>query len=149
MPVAVREAAMVAAEARLRAMLPDAVVERARRTAVDLRRERMPRLIVTAQDIAADETQEPGRTHYTIEFEVAAFVRGASDLECEQLQSDMHARIVAALAGWTPETVGLGDVSNLGATVETHDAETGALPTGEIVCRFTMRAETPAASPFL
>jgi hypothetical protein len=149
MPVPVREAAVVAVEARLRAMLPDAVVERARRAPVDPARERVPRLVLTAQGVVPDETQEPGRTHYSIEFEVAGYVRGAADLECEQLLSDLHARIVAALAGWEPGTVGLGDVAEQGAEFAAHAAETGRLPTGEVVARFAIRAETPVASPFL
>ena len=147
MAVPVREAALAAVAARLRAQLPDVALDRARRSAVDTERERLPRVILRAEDIEADDTQEPGRTHYRIGFSVVAFTRAGSDLELEQSLSALHARIVTALAGWVPDSWNLGDVAEQGAEFALYDAEDSAKPAGECVARFSILAVTPTGDP--
>jgi hypothetical protein len=149
MATPLREAALAAVAARLRAQMPDVALDRARRSAIDADRERLPRLILRGEDIEADDTQEPGRTHYRIGFAVVAVTRAGSDLDLEQALSSLHARIVAALAGWVPDIWGLGDVAEQGAEFVLYDAEDSAKPAGECVARFSMRAEAPSGSATL
>lgn len=65
MPTALREAALAAIADRLSVELPGIVLERARRAPVDTDKEQLPRLVLTGTDWEADETAEPGSTHYT------------------------------------------------------------------------------------
>lgn len=143
-----REAAMAAVTTRLAAQLPTAVVERSRRAPVDTDAESLPRLVVTAGDVAADETAEPFRTHYTLGFGVMGYAAGATDLEAEQALSLLHAQVVAALAGWTPTEPGLGDVRELGADIGLFDADNSARPAGSFAARFTILAVGPTGGPF-
>lgn len=146
--VPLREAALAAIADRLTAQLPDVTVERARRAPVDTDAEPLPRLVVRGDDLEADDTQEPGRTHYRIGFGVSGFVVGATDLAAEQALSLLHARTVAALAGWTPATPGLGDIAEQGAEFRLYDAEDSARPAGEFLARFTILAVGPAGGPW-
>lgn len=141
-----REAAMAAVTTRLAAQLPTTVVERSRRAPVDTDAESLPRLVVTAGDVAADETAEPFRTHYTLGFGVMGYAAGATDLEAEQALSLLHAQVVAALAGWTPTEPGLGDVRELGADIGLFDDS--ARPAGSFAARFTILAVGPTGGPF-
>lgn len=147
MATPVREAALAAVAARLRTQLPDVALDRARRGAVDADREPMPRMILRGEDMDADDTQEPGRTHYRISFSVVAFARAVSDLAVEQALSLLHARIAAALAGWVPDTTNLGDVAEQGAEFVLYDAEDSAKPAGECIARFSILAVTPTGDP--
>ena len=147
MATPVREAALAAVVVRLRAQMPDVALDRARRGAVDADRERLPRLILRGEDMEADDTQEPGRTHYRIGFSVVAFTRAGSDLELEQALSSLHARIAAALAGWVPDSWNLGDVAEQGAEFVLYDAEDSAKPAGECAARFSILAVTPTGDP--
>jgi hypothetical protein len=146
--VPLREAALAAIADRLAMQLPDIAVERARRAAVDTDAETLPRLVVRGDDLEADDTQEPGRTHYRIGFGVSGFAAGTTDLAAEQALSLLHARTVAALAGWTPSSPGLGDVAEGGAEFRLYDAEDSARPAGEFLARFTMLAVGPAGGPW-
>jgi hypothetical protein len=146
--VPLREAALAAIADRLATQLPDVAVERARRAPVDTDTETLPRLVVRGDDIEADDGQEPGRTHYRIGFGVSGFAAGATDLAAEQALSLLHARTVAALAGWTPAPPGLGDVAEQGAEFRLYDAEESARPAGEFLARFTILAVGPAGGPW-
>jgi rhodanese-related sulfurtransferase len=99
-------------------------------------------------DVEADDSQEPGRTHYRIGFGVSGFAADATDLATEQALSLLHARTVAALAGWTPATPGLGDVAEQGAEFRLYDAEDSAHPASEFLARFTILAVGPAGGPW-
>jgi len=147
MSTPVREAALAAVAARLRAQLPDVTLDRARRGEVDIDVERMPRMILRGEGIDADDTQEPGRTHYRIGFTVLAISRAGSDLDLEQALSLLHARIVAAIGGWVPSIVGPGDVAEQGAEFVLYDAEDSARPAGECAARFSILAVTPTGDP--
>ncbi len=149
MPTAVREAVVAAIATRLTALLAGVVVERARRAAVNVDAEPLPRVVVTAGAVEPDDTQEPGNTHYTIEFEAAAYVSALSATLLEQGLSDMHARIVAALVPWYPTTVGLGQVTEGGAEFIAYPAKDSKRIAGEVVARFTILAITPTGSPYL
>ena len=149
MSTPVREAALAAVAARLRAQLPDVTLDRARRGEVDIDVERMPRMILRGEGIDADDTQEPGRTHYRIGFTVLAISRAGSDLDLEQALSLLHARIVAAIGGWVPSIVGLGDVAEQGAEFVLYDAEDSARPAGECAARFSILAVTPTGDPYI
>lgn len=148
MSTPLREAALAAVAARLGAVLPDAPVERARRAPVDTDTEALPRLILHGDAWTADDGQEPGATHWTIGFTVAGYARGRSDLAAERALSDLHARVVAALAGWTPDILNLGDVVEESAEFRLYDAEESAKPAGEFSARFNLLAVGPTASPY-
>ncbi len=146
--IPLREAALAAIADRLATQLPDVAVERARRAPVDTDTETLPRLVVRGDDIEADDTQEPGRTHYRIGFGASGFAAGTTDLAAEQALSLLHARTVAALAAWTPATPGLGDIAEQGAEFRLYDAEDSARPAGEFLARFTILAVGPAGGPW-
>jgi hypothetical protein len=110
-----REAALAAIAERIITGLPDVALDRARRAPVDVEAENLPRLVLRGEEIEADDTEEPGRTHYRIGFVVSGFAAGVSDLAAEQALSVLHARLVSLLAGWTPDAPGLGDVAEQGA----------------------------------
>lgn len=143
-----REVALAAIADRLTTSLPDVVVERARRAPVDVDAETLPRLILRGEDWQADDTEEPGRTHYQLGFSVTGFARAATDLGTEQALSLLHARAVEALAGWTPSTAGLGDVIEQSAEFSLYDAEDSARPAGEFLARFSMLAIGPSGGPW-
>jgi hypothetical protein len=149
MPTALREVALSAIADRLNAELPSVVLERARRAPVDTDKEPLPRLVLTGTDWEADETAEPGSTHYSLGFAVAGYVRDTTDLGVEQGLSDLHASVVAALAGWTPGVDGLSEVAEQGAEFRLYDTDESAKPAGEFLARFSMLAIAPLGSPFI
>lgn len=149
MTAPVVEAALAAIAARLASAVPGAAVERARRSPVDLDAETLPRLVLQVDSLDADGTAEPGSTHYRLSFIVVGTANGASDLTAQQAVLSLHASVVAALAGWTPSTAGLGDVAELGADYLLHDVDQSATPTGEFAGRFEMLAVAPTGSPYL
>ena len=149
MPTPIRETALAAIADRLAAELPDAVLERARRAQVDTDKEAMPRLVLTGTDWEADETAEPGSTHYTLGFVVAGYVRDTTDLGVEQGLSDLHASVVTVLAGWTPAIDGLGEAAEQGAEFRLYDTYESAKPAGEFIARFSMLAIAPLGAPYL
>ena len=61
-----------------------------------------------------------------------------SDLAIEQALSTLHARVVAALVGWTPQLPGIGEVSEEGAEFRLYDADESAKPAGEFAARFSV-----------
>lgn len=148
MPIALREAALAEIAARLTAQLPGVAVERSRRAMVDTDNEALPRVVVRGGDWLADNTQEYGTTHWIIGFSVSGFVGGADDLAAEQALSDLHARVVAALAAWTPATAGLGDIAEADADIRLYDADESAKPAGEFIARFSLLATGPSAHPY-
>ena len=145
----ITEAALDAVTTRLVAMVPSAVVERTRRTPVDIETETLPRLVLQIDNIEADASAEPGATHYRIGLTVVGTAIGTSDLEAQQAVISLHAAVVAALAGWTPSTPGLGDVAELGADFLLHDVDQSATPSGEFAARFELLAVTATGSPYL
>ena len=149
MPTPIREAALAAIADRLAAELPSVVLERARRAPVDTDKEPLPRLVLTGTDWEADETAEPGSTHYTMGFVVAGYVRDITDLGVEQGLSGLHASVVAAIANWTPAIDGLGEAAEQGAEFRLYDTDESAKPAGEVLARFTMFAIAPLGSPYL
>lgn len=142
--IPLREAALAALAARLAAQLPDVVIERARRSPVVIDDEALPRMILRGEDMAADDTEEPGRTHYTLTFSVACIATAATDLAIEQSLSLLHARLVDTLAAWTPAEPGLGDVAERGAEFRLYEVEESARPAGEFVASFAMLCVGPA-----
>ncbi len=149
MSTPMREAALAAIADRLTTELPGTVLERARRALVDIDKEPLPRLVLTGTDWEADETAEPGSTHYTMGFVVAGYIRDTTDLGVEQGLSDLHASVVAALAGWTPTVDGLGEATEQGAEFRLYETDESAKPAGEFLARFSMLAIAPLGSPFI
>jgi hypothetical protein len=147
MSTPLREAALAAIAARLAAELPDVPTERARRSAVDPVAEGT-RLVLVGEDWAADASQQPGITHYTLGFAVAGYLAAGSDLAAEQGLSTLHARVVAALCNWTPADPGLGEPVELGAEFELYDAEDSVRPAGEFRTRFEMLALAATGQPY-
>jgi hypothetical protein len=147
MSTPLREAALATIAARLSAELPDVAVERARRSAVDPVAEGT-RLVLLGEDWAADTSQEPGITHYTLGFTVAGYLTAGSDLATEQALSTLHARVVAVLYSWTPADPGLGEPVELGAEFELYDAEDSARPAGEFRARVEMLALASTGAPY-
>jgi hypothetical protein len=147
MSLALREMALAAITARLGSQLSGVTVERARRAPVDVDRETLPRLVLTGTDWTADETAEPLVVHYTLAFVVTGYVSGREDIAVEQGLAALHARVVAALAGWTPAVSGVGDVSEEGAEFRLYDADESARPAGEVAARFSILCLGPLAAP--
>ncbi len=145
----VTEAALAAITARLVAALPSVAVERARRAPVDIESEALPRLVLHVDSLEADASAEPGATHYRIGLTVVGTAIGTGDLDAQQAVLTLHASVVAALAGWTPSTTGLGDVAELGADFLLHDVDQSATPAGEFAARFELLAVTTTGSPYL
>jgi hypothetical protein len=143
-----REAALAAIAERIITGLPDVALDRARRAPVDVEVEPLPRLMLRGEEIEADDTEEPGRTHYRIGFVVSGFAAGVSDLAAEQALSTLHARLVSLLAGWTPDAPGLGDVVEQGAEFRMYDTEESSLPAGEFLGRFSILAIGPNGGPW-
>jgi len=143
-----REAALAAVAERIITGLPDVALDRARRAPVDVEVETLPRLVLRGEEIEADDTQEPGRTHYRLGFVVSGFAAGASDLAAEQALSMLHARLVSLLAAWTPAAPGLGDVVEQGAEFRMYDTEESARPAGEFLARFSILAIGPSGGPW-
>lgn len=152
MSVPIRTAALVAIAARLTSEMTGVVVERARRVEIDLDTESLPRLMLVGTDWSADETAEPMMTHYTMGFSVDGYVgqfpRGTSDAEVEDAVSMLHARVVAALAGWTPAESGLQDVAEQDADFQTFDAEDSARQAASFTARFTMLITAARGNPY-
>ena len=71
-----------------------------------------------------------------------------SDLACEQALSTLHARVVAALCGWTPDAPGLGEPVERSCEFELYDAEDSVRPAGEFRARFEMLALAPPGAPY-
>ncbi|MCC6716796.1 MAG: hypothetical protein IT555_02840 [Acetobacteraceae bacterium] len=149
MPTPLREAALAAIADRLTTELSGTVLERARRAPVDTDKEVLPCLVLTGTDWEADETAEPGSTHYTMGFVVVGYVRDTTDLGVEQGLSHLHASVVTALAGWTPTAAGLGEAAEQGAEFRLYDTDESAKPAGEFTARFSMLAIAPLGSPYL
>lgn len=133
-----RESAIAAIAARLAAQVTTATVERARRAAVDVDKESLPRLILTAGDWTADEGAEPLAVHYTLAFTVTGYVRARTDLLAEQALSDLYTAAANALLGWAPAVDGVGEAAHEGAEFRLLDAEESAKPVGEFVARYSM-----------
>ncbi len=145
--IPLREAALAAVAARLTAQIPGAVVERARRSPVDTDVETLPRLVVVAGNVEADEAAEPLLTHYQLAFAVHGYAAGADDLAAEQALSLLHAQVVAALAGWTPAAAGLGDIAERGADIGLFALDDSAKPAGSFEARFSVLAISPTGGP--
>lgn len=148
MSIPLREAALAAIASRLTTSLPDVPLERARRAPVDTDTEALPKLVLHGEDWSADDTQEPNCTHWTIGFSVAGYTRATSDIAAERALSALHARVVAALSAWTPDTPGLGDVVEQGAQFRLYDADESAKPAGEFAAQFSILAIGPTGSPY-
>jgi hypothetical protein len=147
MPTAIRETALAAIAARLVAECTTATVERARRSPVDTDVEPLPRLVIAGTDWTADETQEPGGTHYTLGFQVVGYAGGTSDLAAERALSALHASVVAALCGEDFAT-GLRDVTELDADFNLYDTDTSAKPAGEFSARFSTLITASRGNPY-
>jgi hypothetical protein len=143
-----REVALAAVATRLTEELPEVIVERARRSPVDTDTEQLPRLVLRGDDLDPDLTQEPGRTHYSIGFTIAGYDAAETDLAAEGALSALHARVVAALAGWTPTEPGLGDVTEGRSEFALYAAEDSARPAGEFSAAFTLLAVATTGVPF-
>lgn len=143
-----REVATAALAARLTAQLSGVTVERTRRAPVNVDDETLPRVLLTVTEWEADETAEPLIVHYTCGFVVQGWATGATELAADQATIALHAQIVAALAGWTPATAGLGEPSEIGGETRLLDAEDSAKCAGECAARFTMLVLAPLGSPY-
>ena len=107
MPTALREAALAAVADRLNAELPGVVLERARRAAVDTDTEDLPRLVLASTDWEADETAEPGSTHYTLAYD---YTHAPTRLKWELVKGDIM-RAVDGEYVFTPTSPTTCDVS--------------------------------------
>ena len=126
-----------------------ATIERTRITPINLDTETMPRLVVTAGDWSADETQEPGYTHYTMTFSVTGFVRpvpGPDELDAEKALNALHAAVVTQLVGWRPSVTG-GSIQELGAEFDLYATENSLRPAGDFVAQFTLLAIASTGNP--
>jgi hypothetical protein len=148
MSTPLRESALAAVATRLAAQIPTATVERARRAPVDLDNEALPLLVLTGGDMSADETSEPGATHYTLSLAIAGYARARTDLAAEQAVTALHAQVVAALAGWEPAIAGIGNTAEEGAEFEIYDAEASKAPAGTFAARFSILLIAATGNPY-
>lgn len=150
MSTPLREAILAAIAARL-AGTGGATVERTRRTPVSTDNEPMPRLVLTGTDWQADPEREPGRTYYTMGFEVQGYVStaGPDPLPAEQALHDLHAATVAQLVNWEPSTAGASAIIELGADFTLYDASESARPAGEFTAQFSILAVANSANPYV
>lgn len=148
MTTPLRETAFAAVVARLAAQLSGVTVERSRRSDVDVLKEDLPRAVVSAIDWQPDESVEPGVVHYTLTIAVQGFVRARTGTLADQAASALHASVVAALAGWTPATAGLGDVAELDVEFQPHDSADSKVATGEFTARFSLLCLAVLGSPY-
>ena len=79
MPTALRELALAAIAARL-GTNTTSTVERARRAAVDTKKDTLPHINLLGGDLSDDITAEPQHTHTTLSFTVVGHVRARTDL---------------------------------------------------------------------
>lgn len=144
---ALRESLIAAIATRLSGT-GGATVERTRITPVNLDTETMPRLIVTGGDWQADETQEPGYTHYTMGFTVTGFVRaGPAALDAEKALHELHAAVVTQLVGWRPSVTGAGSVQEIDAAFDQYQTEQSLQPAGDFAAQFTLLAIASTGNP--
>jgi hypothetical protein len=135
-----RETALAAIATRLASQLSGVALDRARFGPVDVDKEPLPRVVLSSAELTADETAEPLTVHYTLSFAVQGYctvARGTAPA-VEIATSTLHARVVAALSGWTPAEPGLGEPSEEGADFSIYQAEDSAKPVGEFTARFSM-----------
>jgi hypothetical protein len=150
-PIRERLLAMVAA--RLEEQIPDVPVERARRALVEIRE--MPRLIVRGGTLAPNDATAFGETLYSAEAIIEGYVVSTDpdvenpDLACERLLSELHARVVSALADWTPDGDDLNEVMESGtAEFLPYDLDESSEPAGEFVARFEAQSIRPTGHPY-
>jgi hypothetical protein len=144
----IREAALAAIATRLAAQITDVPIERARRAAVAVDTEALPRLGLAATGFEADETVEPLAVHYTLSFAVTGYVKARTDLALDQAMSALHARVVAALSGWTPTTGGLGEPAEEGVEFSPLDPDESKIPAGTFTARYSMLCIAALGAPY-
>lgn len=148
------EAALVAVAARLVAQIPNTPVERVRLAEVDTDAEPLPRLVLELAEIAADETQEPLVTHYTLSLAVTGYARATTGptaqqgLLAQQAILALQAQVVAALSNWMPTGSGLGDLIHEGADITVYQAGESSRAAGQFTARFSMLCTAATGSPY-
>lgn len=148
----IRERVLALVYERLKEALPDVPVERARRALV--KDEEMPRLVLRGGDMSSSDDVGFGETSYEIGLLVTGYVRAdpipdEQDLACEQAMSLLHARVVAALAGWQPDGVDLNEVRDSGqAEFIAYDLDDSAAAVGEFTASFEAISIRPTGHPF-
>lgn len=148
MPTAIRESALAAIAARLDAQTT-ATVERSRRAPVDIASDTLPHLNLLPGDWTADASQEPGMTHYTLDFTVVGHVAARTDLLADQALSALHAETIAALAGWLPDVDGMNQPDEQGADIRLLDAEESEKPVGRFEARFSVLLIAATGNPYV
>lgn len=149
MATTIPAAAVQAVTMRLQEIITTATVERDRRAPVNVDSDPLPCLVVGVDGLEADTSQEPGYTHYRMEIWVLGYAAGTEDTGAALAIYDLHAQVVAALAGWTPDTAGLGDLGEISAEFTLFDADQAETPAGEFTARFSMLAHAPTGNPYL
>lgn len=148
MSTPIREAALAAIATRLAAQITDVPIERARRAPVAVGDETLPRLILYGTGFDADETVEPLVVHYTLSFAIVGYCRAGTDLALDQAFAALHARVVAALSGWTPSAAGLGEPVEEGVEFEPLAPEESKIPAGSFTARFSILCLAALGSPY-
>ena len=145
MPTALRELALAAIAARL-GTNTTSTVERARRAAVDTKKDTLPHLNLLGGDLSDDITAEPQHTHTTLAFTVVGHARARTDLAADQALSELHAATVAALATWEPAVAGMDTPIHEGAELRLLDAEESEHPVGRFEARFNVLIVAPTGT---
>ena len=149
MPIPARDVVLDAIKDRLAALVGGLVVERGRRSPVDPNTDTLPLAALTGTDWTPDETVEPGSTHYTLGFNVTTTVTAPSDGELDAAQSAIHADIIGALVGWTPDVPGVGDVVEGETEFLPVDDEDSSKPLAEVSSNFTILVVLPRGQLWL
>lgn len=135
-----RDALTDAVIARLRSLLPEVPVSRARRAPIDPDTEAagLPLLNVVVTSFEPDAEQELSRTHFGVEFLVSGYAAGRTDQDMDRALSALHARTHNALDRWMPDIAGANWCSASGVEFQAYDAEDSARPLGEFSARFRL-----------
>jgi hypothetical protein len=146
-----REAAMAAVTARLKAIVPNVTIERSRTADVDFDHGNLPLLVVIGGDMRIAEDTSVLEMECEIECYVNGYVRGATGEVAERAASDLHAAVVSALYGWTPDQAtypGLMGARPQDAEFDLIPTAKASAPCASFTGRFVMQAIGPDGGPW-
>ena len=145
MPTALRESSLAAIAAP--GTNTTATVERARRAAVDTKKDTLPHINLLGGDLSDDITAEPQHTHTTLSFTVVGHVRACTDLAADRRCRNCTPR---RLRPWRPgsqRSTAWIRRSTRGAELRLLDAEESEHPAGRFEARFNVLIVAPTGIP--
>lgn len=141
----IREVLIAAVHAQLTGATT-ATVQRSRRADVDTQQETLPILLVHLTAMNADPTAEATLLHWDCTVEITGLAGGRTDALADQAVSDLHAAVVAALDGWSPNDSTFDQFAAGSCEFRMHQADESPAPVGEFAASFTIRAIAASGS---